>query len=334
MVTVATDSLINSNFDQTPNRDEFLLIDGHAIIYRAYHAFPELTDPNGQLVNAVYGFARILLVAIRDFDPEYIAVCFDSKAKTLRAQEHDFYKANRAEMPDDLKPQIELVSQLVKALSIPQFAIPGYEADDLIGTLATQNALPEIQTQVKDGLLTVIVTGDKDLLQLVNDTTHVWLPRRNRHQTDLEYDAHLVEEKMGVRPDQIVDLKALMGDASDNIPGVKGIGQKTAVKLLNRHQTLAKVYDRVAQLELGESDDLIKGAMLTKLVTGKSNAYLSKELAQIQVKSPISSCLEDCKITGYDKAKAVELFTQLGFSSLIKLLPKDEFEQGVQTALF
>ncbi|MBU0978587.1 MAG: 5'-3' exonuclease H3TH domain-containing protein [Patescibacteria group bacterium] len=327
-------NFFSDNFDQTSNRDEFLLVDGHAIIYRAYHAFPELTDPKGQLVNAVYGFARILLVAIRDFDPEYIAVCFDSKAKTMRAEEHDFYKANRPEMPDDLKPQIEKVSQLVTALNIPQFAVSGYEADDLIGTLAKQNALPEVQSQVKNGLLTVIVTGDKDLLQLVDDLTHVWLPRRSRTQTALEYDTHLVKERMGVRPDQIADLKALMGDASDNIPGIKGVGQKTAVKLLQKFETLGKIYDRLARLELGESDELIKGALLEKLTTGKSQAYLSRELAQIKTNSPISTTLEACRVVGYDKTQAVKLFQQLGFFSLIKLLPKDEFEQGVQTALF
>jgi len=332
--SMQSDDLFNGNFDQTPKPDEFLLIDGHAIIYRAYHAFPELTDPNGQLVNAVYGFARILLVAIRDFEPEYIAVCFDSKAKTIRAEEHDFYKAHRPEMPDDLKPQIEKVSQLVSALNIPQFALSGYEADDLIGTLAKQNAKPEIQSQTKNGLLTVIVTGDKDLLQLVDDLTHVWLPKRSRTQTDLEYDAHLVKDKMGVRPDQIVDLKALMGDASDNIPGIKGVGQKTAVKLLQKFETLGKIYDRMGELELGGHDPLIKGSLLEKLTLGKSQAYLSRELAQIQTNTPISTTLDACRVMGYDKAKAVDLFQQLGFSSLLKLFPKDEFEQGVQTALF
>lgn len=310
-----------------------LLIDGHALIYRAYHAFPGLSTKDGTLVNAVYGFSRIVLTAIRDFEPRYIAVAFDLPQPTFRHIAFTDYKANRAEMPDDLKPQIELVKQVVRALNIPLFEVAGYEADDVIGTLCRQLAEQRDRYPEVTGL---IVTGDRDAFQLVNDDViHVWLPARSKQQLDQEFDPKAVELKMGVRPDQIVDLKALMGDASDNIPGVPGIGEKTAVKLLQEFDTLSGVYEAVARSSPEHpASSVLTKSVLAKLIAGKDSALLSQDLARINTQAPVTLDLEACQVTSYDKAQAAELFKQLQFASLIPLLPNDEFELGVQAALF
>lgn len=314
----------------TENR--LVLIDGHALIYRAYHAFPGLTAPDGMLVNAVYGFARILLTAIRDLQPTYLAVTFDHPKATFRHESYVEYKAHRTEMPDDLKSQIQLVKDVVQSLNIPSFEVPGYEADDLIGTLALQAAAADPVRLVGEGtLMTIIVTGDRDAFQLVDDTTHVWMPGRGKGSIDTEYDREEVKKKMGVFPEQITDLKALMGDSSDNIPGVKGIGEKTAVKLVTEFHTVEELY---ARLEAGTAQDMLSATIINKLLADKENALLSKVLATIDRHVPITLDLEACLVTTYEKPAAAELFEKLNFKSLISLLPQDDFELGVQSALF
>lgn len=316
---------------QPSDRKIFLLIDGHAVIYRAFYAFPGLTDTQGRLINAVYGFTRIILTAIRDFRPEYIAVTFDCHAPTFRHDNFTEYKANRAEMPDDLKPQIELIKQVVTALNIPQFAIPGFEADDIIGTISKILEQPG-QPGQQGKLLTIIVTGDRDTLQLVDEDTHVWMPGRGKQQTDREYDIEAATEKMGVPPAQLVDLKALMGDSSDNIPGVKGVGPKTAIALIKQFGSLDALYHA---LESGEAQQLgLKPAVVAKLLAEKSQAYLSRDLAQINRSVPLDFSLTACMVNSYDKGTVVELFKQFDFHSLISLLPADAFEASVQEALF
>lgn len=325
--------------DRQNVRDRFLLVDGHALIYRAYHAFPELTDETGMLVNAVYGFSRILLTTLRDFHPEYVAVCFDSKEKTKRAEEYAEYKAHRPEMPDDLKPQIEVIRSVVTALNIPQFIHPGLEADDLIGAVTKQvyskkagsQATPESDQQP----LTVILTGDKDLLQLVDDNVRVFIPARSQRQGDIEYDSGVVERLVGLRPDQIVDYKALMGDSSDNIPGVKGVGPKTAVALIQQFNTLDGVYQAVEQAEQTQQwpSPLTKG-LVRKLSEEKEQAYLSQKLARIDRSHQLEFDLDQCRVTKYNKEEAQRIFLTYGFRSLVPLLPKDDFELGVQAALF
>lgn len=308
------------------SRRIFLLVDAHALIYRAYYAFPNLTDPQGHLVNAVYGFARMFLTALNHFEPEYSAVCFDHKGETLRKKQYQAYKAKRAKMPDDLIPQIALTKDLVDAINIPRFEIEGYEADDLIGTINRQ------VEHLDKSLLTVIVTGDQDMFQLVDNDTQVWMPARGRQQGDMLFDADLVEKKINIKPTQVVDLKALSGDASDNIPGIQGIGQKTACKLINRFQNLEAIYQFLQKNP--EGDDLIKGALLNKLKDGKEAAFLSQELATISTQAPIDFDLEACRVTAYDKTHTIQLINKLGFKSLINLLPTDAFENSVQEALF
>jgi DNA polymerase I len=307
-------------------RKDFLLVDAHALIYRAYYALPDLTDAEGHLVNAVFGFSKMLLNAINYFQPEYAAVCFDHPKPTFRHKKFDAYKAQRAKMPDDLIPQISLVKDVVQALGIPKFEISGFEADDLIGT---------VNCKVEDldkTLLTIIVTGDQDAFQLVDNDTHIWMPARGKQKGDIEYDAVLVEKKLGIKPQQVTDLKALMGDSSDNIPGVKGIGPKTAAALIQKFHSLEKLYEFLDQHP--EGDNLVKGALLTKLLSGKEMAFMSKDLATIECQAPIDFNLENCRVTGYDKDQVISIFQKLGFKSLLSSLPQDAFESSVQEALF
>lgn len=317
------------------DRPIFLLFDGHAVIYRAYYALPPLTDPKGRVVNAAYGFSRIVLAAINEFEPEYLAVTFDHPKPTFRHEEYEDYKAHRPEMPDDLQPQIPIVKEITSSLSIPQFEVEGYEADDLIGTLSYWLDHQPEKLSVDQDILTVIVTGDKDLFQLVDNNTHVWIPGRGK-KSDLEYDEETVKEKMGVKPSQIVDMKALMGDSSDNIPGIKGIGKKTAVKLLKEFKTLKKLYEAVDEIEREEKQPqgLLKGSLLEKLIEGRDLAFLSQKLARINQDAPIDVNLNDCRVESYDKTKVFELFESLDFKSLLSLLPSDQFETDVQQALF
>lgn len=309
------------------SRKKFLLVDAHALIYRAYYAMPNLTDSDGHLVNAVFGFSKMLLNAITYFDPEYAAVCFDHPKPTFRHKKFDGYKAQRAKMPDDLIPQIQIVKDVVTALGIPKFEIEGFEADDLIGTVNCK--VEDLDRQ----LLTVIVTGDQDSFQLVDDDTHIWMPARGKQQRgDIEYDAALVEKKLGIKPLQVIDLKALMGDNSDNIPGIKGVGPKTAVALVKRFNTVEKIYEFLK--EHPEGDETIKGALLQKLLNGEESALMSKDLATIECGAPIDFDLENCRVTAYDKNKVIKIFQNLGFKSLINTLPKDAFESSVQEALF
>jgi DNA polymerase-1 len=315
-------------------RKKFILIDGHAVIYRAYHAFPDLSMKDGTMINAVYGFTRILLTVIRDLEPEYILATFDTPKPTFRHAEYLGYKEHRAEMPDDLRPQIELIKDVVKSFNIPQYELPGYEADDLIGTLAHKI----VEQDKNDEVLVVIVTGDRDAFQLVNDDkVHVWMPGRGKFSVDTEYDEKAVEKKMGVRPDQIVDLKALMGDASDNIPGIKGIGEKTAVKLIQEFGSLDKIYATIQKENLSlenSTHPTLKGSVLRKLAEGQQDAVMSKQLAQIDCNVPVTLQIDECKLSGYRKEDVEKLFEKFEFNSLLKLLPPDEFEVGVQSALF
>lgn len=309
-----------------------MLIDGHALAYRAYHAFPPLTTKDGELVNAVYGFTRILLTVLRDIDAKYVACCFDLPAPTFRHTQFVDYKAQREEMPTDLQTQIERIKEVVKILNIPQFAVEGYEADDVIGTLALKASSGQLDSIDK----VLIVTGDRDSFQLVSDRIHVYMPPRKGEGFYTEYDPAGVKEKMGLRPDQIIDYKSLAGDASDNIPGVKGIGDKTAVKLLQAFETSEGVYAALKDPETltEEQRKLFKPKMVENLSNGYEQMVMSKQLATIDTDVPLTLDIEDCVVQNYDKQEATELFTDLQFKSLISLLPSDGFEGDVQSALF
>jgi DNA polymerase-1 len=283
-------------------KERLVVIDGHALIHRAYHAIPPLTTRSGELVNAVYGFTVILLNVLRDLHPEYAVVAFDLPGKTKRHEEYEAYKANRVKAPDDLVRQFERVKDVVRAFDIPIFEQEGYEADDVIGTIS-KHAPKNIET--------VIVTGDMDELQLVDEKTKVYTMRRGFSDTVI-YDRAAIKAKYGLTPEEFIDYKALKGDPSDNIPGVSGVGEKTATELIKTYGSLDRVYKNL---------DKIKPTLAEKLKKEKEIAYLSQKLSRIETNLPIKVDLQSCYVHRYDRQKVIELFGELEFRSLLSKIP-------------
>lgn len=292
----------------------FVLIDGNAILHRAYHALPPLTDKNGVLANAVYGFCSMLLKIIEDLHPSYIAVCFDRPKPTFRQALYAGYQQNRPAMKEDLVPQIGMVHNALEKMSISIFEIDGYEADDLIGTLAYQTQNSKLKTK---NIETIIVSGDRDMLQLVNDHVKVLMPVTGLSNT-LLLDAEKVEEKYGVKPNQFIDYKALIGDASDGYPGVAGIGPKTASGLLQKYGTFENLYKHVS--DLPEKIGL-------KLATDAEQAALAQKLATIVTDAPVKFDAEKCDFKHFSINGARAAFEELGFKNLLK-----RYEGGIKEA--
>ncbi len=281
-----------------------MVVDGHAVVHRAFHAVrQELTTSRGELTNAVFGFAAILLKALQTEHPEYCAVCFDRAAPTFRHERFTDYKAHRPPMPEPLAQQFKRVREVVAAFNFPIYEVDGFEADDVIGTLARQAAA--------QGVDTLIVTGDLDATQLVTPHVTVLTPRRGADDISL-YDEEAVRERYGLRPDQIPDYKGLVGDKSDNIPGVPGVGEKTAVRLLQQYNTVEGVYEHLAELPEKQR---------ARLEPARAQALESKHLATIVTDVPVTLDLERSRIGGYDRATVVRLFGELEFRTLLSRLP-------------
>lgn len=298
---------------------KLVLIDGHSLAFRAFHALPlTLTAPDGELTNAVFGFTSMLLNVLRDQQPEYVAVAFDV-GKTFRHEMFPAYKGQRERMPDELRAQVERIKQVVETLNIPIFTAEGFEADDVLATLARQASA--------QGVDTLIVTGDRDILQAVDDHVRVLTSGRQFSDTII-YDPATVQEKYGLRPDQLVDFKALVGDKSDNIPGVRGIGEKTAAELLQKYETLDNIYAHLDEIK----PDRVRKA----LEAGRADAELSRKLGRIATDVPLQLDLRACRTREYDRAKAIALFQDLAFRSLAEKLPipsvSREPEQAAETA--
>ena len=290
--------------------DRFFLLDGHAIAYRQFFGLrvEAFTTSAGEPTNAIFGFARLLLDILRKEKPKYLAVSFD-RGMSGREEVFPKYKSTREKMPDELSSQLPRIEQLVRAFNIPILVLDGYEADDLIGTACAQIASShDIQAR--------IITGDRDLLQLVNAQVEVQLPQRGG--PDRVYDVVTFRDRYEIDPSQLVDLKALMGDSSDNIPGVRGIGQKTATKLLKEYGNLAAIYDHI---------DEIKGANQRKLIEGREMAFLSYELALIRRDLPFAIDLAESVAHEYDFEQVLALFRELEFRSLTRQLLKGERER-------
>ncbi len=306
-------------------RQKLILIDGNAIMHRAYHAIPPFKTSKGLLINAVYGFASMLLNLLNQQKPEYIAVCFDMKAKTFRHDEYKDYKATRVKAPDEFYEQIPLIKELVKAFQIPIFEREGFEADDLLGTIAKK-------AEHESDLITYIVTGDMDTLQLINDKVKVLTPHKG-FQESIIYDEQEVIKKYGLNPSQIIDMKGLKGDNSDNIKGVSGIGPKNAEQLLQKYGTIENIYEHL---------DELKGTVKEKLAKGKEDAFLSKHLATLITDIPIDFDLDACKTHEYNQDSLRKFFEKLEFKSLLKKLEnfnnhstiKKEEDHPVQRSLF
>ncbi len=288
-------------------KTRLIIIDSNALIHRAFHALPPLTNKQGVLTNAVYGFTMLLIKAIKDLKPDYIAATFDHRDKTFRHQQYKAYKAQRKKQPDELYAQMPLVKEVLAGFKIKIYEQSGYEADDLIGTIAHLKSVdrPDIET--------IILTGDQDVLQLVDSNTKVLSPHKGLGETIL-YDKKGVKDKFGgLKPNQLIDYKALRGDPSDNIPGVKGIGEKGAINLLNDFKTLDGIYQNI-------ESDKIKDRTRQLLKEYKDDAYQSQKLATIILDAPIDFKLEDCKFGHIDKAILVNLFQELNFTRLLSQL--------------
>ncbi|MEA3355327.1 MAG: 5'-3' exonuclease H3TH domain-containing protein [Patescibacteria group bacterium] len=299
-------------------KKRLVLIDGHAIVYRAYYAFPAtLKTKSGEQANAVYGFLSILLSVIRELKPSHIAVSFDMDKPTFRHLEFADYKAQRPKTDKELTDQLDLVHESVRRLNIPIFEVEGFEADDVIGTLAKQSYQQKIKA--------VIVTGDQDAMQLVNDNVKVYTPARGRFSAKM-YGEEEVLDRYGFEPIQMIDYKALCGDPSDNIPGIKGVGPKTAKGLIDKYVNIEGIYKAIKD----KSIEGIGKAMLEKLTLGYEDAIKSKMLATIVLDVPITLKLKKCALHEYDKSKAISFLEELGFYSIIKRLPSDYWSEKAE----
>ena len=284
----------------------FYLLDGHALAYRTYFALTRgstsgFTTHGGEPTAGVFGFTSVLLRILEQDHPDYLAVAFDT-GKTFRDEIFPAYKGTRAKMPDDLRPQIERIRQLVDAFNIPRLEMEGYEADDVLGSVAKKLAA--------GGLGVKIITGDRDLLQLVNDRILVSLPGKTLGDSK-DYRVNDVLEYLGVRPDQVVDYKALLGDKSDNIPGVPGVGEKTAVTLLQNYHTLEGVYEHL---------DEVSSGVKKKLEEGKDSAFLSQKLAKIVTDLVVPLDLDQARTERFDPPQVEALFRELEFRTLMQRL--------------
>ncbi|TAK72337.1 MAG: hypothetical protein EPO22_00615, partial [Dehalococcoidia bacterium] len=292
-----------------------VLIDGHSLIYRSFFAFQgsRTSGPveftirrTGEVVTAVYGFTSVFLSVLDQLKPSLAAICLDAPGKTFRHEKDETYKATRAAMPDDLRRQAKRIRDVIDAFNMPVFEAPGFEADDLLGTLAKQAKA--------QGVPVCIVSLDTDLLQLVEPGVEVYLYRPYvKGEPAIEYDEAAVVERYGLQPSQIADYKGLKGDPSDNIPGVPGVGEKTATKLLQQFGSVEAIYRRL--------DEVTPEKLRENLRSNEPVARLSTDMATIQRDVPTKLDLEACRLRGFDRPRVEELFHELEFRSLVNRLP-------------
>jgi len=282
------------------SQETILVIDGNSLAHRAFHAIPLLSNSEGIITNAAYGFTTMLFKVLKERDPELVAVAFDKGKMTFRHDRYTEYKMHRKATPDELRPQFPLLKDILKAMQIPIFEVENYEADDIIGTIVSEAE--------KKGLNCLILTGDRDILQLVSPRTTVLHTKKGISQLE-EYNIEKVKSKFGVDPEHFADLKGLMGDPSDNIPGVPGIGQKTAAKLLQEFHTVEELIKRKEE---------IPARWRNKLEEFSDQAILSKELATITRQVPVEINIESCRWKGPNYPQLLKIFSRLEFKSLIK----------------
>lgn len=289
--------------------DNFVLIDGNSIMNRAFYGImgsKMLTTKDGKYTNAVYGFLAILFKLIEDTNPKYMAVAFDLKAPTARHKMYEGYKANRKGMPDELAEQMPLIKEILRAMHIDIVEKEGYEADDVLGTLSRYGE--------KQGFHVTILSGDRDTFQLATDNVTIRIPRTKGGKTETDlFDRNKIIETYGIEPKQLIEVKGLQGDSSDNIPGVPGIGEKTALSLIQKYGSIENLYDKIEK----DEDDL-KGKQREKIKDNKELAELSKTLGTINLEVPIEDTLEQFKVEEWDKEKVLKLFKELNFNRYIE----------------
>src|SRR5690348_6285827 len=284
-------------------RGRVILIDAHSLIYRAFFALPPMSTSDGRVTNAVYGFTSMLAIVLAS-RPEYAIAAFDLGKPTFRSQEYEEYKAGRRAMPDDLRPQIEMVREVLGAFTIPIYGVEGFEADDVIGTLA--------RIAEERGHAVTIVSGDLDCLQLVTESVDALVPRRGITDTFV-YGPDQVRQRYGFEPLQLVDFKALRGDTSDNIPGVPGVGDKTAAKLVQDFGTIESLLERI--------EELPEGRLKTSLKANADKVRLGKRMVTIVRDVPVELELEKARWTRYDYDRARRVFDRSEFRQLLSRFP-------------
>ncbi len=299
--------------------ETLMIIDGNSIINRAYYGIRPLSTKTGIPTNGIYGFMNILLKHLGEVDPKYLLVAFDLKAPTFRHKEYSEYKAQRKGMPDDLAAQMPHLKELLAAMNVKMLSQEGYEADDIIGTVS---AMCE-----KEGIKCVVVTGDKDDLQLATNNTHILLTTTRMGQTTVEdFDENAFIEKYHITPHEFIDVKALMGDASDNIPGVAGIGEKSAFSLIENFHSLEGIYENI-------DSDIIKKAQRTKLLEGKDSAYLSRHLATIVCDMPLELQLSDAERGEYNTNALLNKLEELELKKLADKLHVERVKEEVEIVI-
>ena len=286
--------------------NKILLVDGNALVHRAFHALPPLTSPDNKQVNAVYGFFSMFLSAINEIQPQYGAVAFDERGPTFRDKIYPQYKATRVKAPQCLYDQIPIIKNLLRFFEIPIYGIQGFEADDIVGTLCRRVKSEKLKVK------SIILTGDKDTYQLIDDDTSIFTAKKGLKDTAL-IDKKTFIGQYGFEPKYMVDFKALRGDPSDNIPGVTGVGEITAKNLITQFHTLKNIYANL---------DKISPKIAQKLIAHKKEAELSKQLSQIACDVPLDIDLDKFIIHDFDQNKIEQEMLKLGFKSLIKRLPQ------------
>lgn len=266
-------------------KEIFMLVDGSAIVHRAYHAMPPLTRADGTPTGAVQGFFSMILKIIQELRPAHIAIAFDRPAPNFRKELFKDYQSQRPAMDSDLSPQFGIIQKILESAKIPVYAVDGLEADDIIGTIS--------EKAKETGHLVYILTGDRDLLQLVNGKTKVLAPFKGISEMTL-YDEEKVKEKYGIPPSEFVELKALMGDSSDNYPGVAGVGPKTATELIKEYESVKNIYKNIDKIKAKNPK------LAEKLEKGKDNAFLAHQLATILTNAPFEYNFADCSVKNLD----------------------------------
>lgn len=287
---------------------KIVLIDGHSMLHRAFYGVPDLSNGEGLHTNAIYGFLNIMFKILEEEKPEYLAVAFDVHAPTFRHEIYTQYKGTRKPMPEELREQIPVMKEVLAAMGIKTVEQPGLEADDILGTLAKRSE--------KEGMEVSLISGDRDLLQIASERIKIRIPKTKGGKTEIEdYYAADVEAKYQVNPVQFIDLKALMGDTADNIPGVPKVGEKTATELMVKFGSLEEIYNHI--------DEISKKSIRESLAANKELADLSKVLATIKVDGEIVFAYEEAKIRDFYTEDAYKIFTRLGFKNMLS-----RFEKG------
>ena len=305
--------------------DRLVLIDGNSIMNRAFYGImgsKMLTTKDGKYTNAVYGFLAILFKLIEDTNPQYMVVAFDLKAPTARHKLYDGYKANRKGMPDELAEQMPMIKEILRAMNIDIVEKEGYEADDVLGTLSRYGE--------KKGLEVVILSGDRDTFQLATDKVTIRIPRTKGGKTETDlFNREKIVETYGIEPKQLIEVKGLQGDASDNIPGVPGVGEKTALSLIQRFGSIENLYNKIEN-----NEDGLKGKQREKIVANKDLAILSKTLGTINLDVPIEDTLEQFKVEEWDKEKVLKIFKELNFNRYIERFNLGEFNSNSEESVY